>query len=175
MVDVQQLLGATDVGRYHVVTKNHSERFIPDQRRRDEDRVAEARWAYRVFSSMFVIFALIALILSAVGLYAITAFGVSQRTQEIGVRIALGAGGAHILRLVLRQGLTQLTLGLGLGLIGAFALTRVLGSIMIQVTPTDPLTFAAIMVLLAAVAVLAFIVPARRACRLDPVTALRDE
>ncbi len=140
-----------------------------------EDRVAEARWAYQVFSSMFVIFALIALILSAVGLYAITAFGVSQRTQEIGVRIALGAGSAHILRLVLRQGLTQLTLGLGLGLIGAFALTRVLGSIMIQVTPTDPLTFAAIMVLLAAVAVLAFIVPARRACRLDPVTALRDE
>ena len=105
------------------------------------------RWAYQVFSSMFVIFAFIALVLSSVGLYAVTAYGVSQRIQEIGVRLAFGAGSGHILRLVFRQGLTQLALGLGLGLVGAFAVTRVLGNLMIQITPTAPLTFVSIVLI----------------------------
>jgi len=140
-----------------------------------DERVSRERWAYQVFSTMFVIFALIALTLSAVGLYAITAYGVSQRTQEIGVRLAFGASGRHVLGLVLRQGMTQLGVGLVLGTLGALALTRVLSSIMVGVTATDPLTFFGIGVLLLLVALSAFVVPARRACRLDPVLALRDE
>jgi hypothetical protein len=102
-------------------------------------------------------------------------FNVSQRTQEIGVRVAFGAGSGHILRLVVRQGLTQLALGLCLGLVGAFALTRVLGNLMIRITPTDPLTFISIALILTAVAVATLVVPARRASSVDPVVALRNE
>lgn len=136
---------------------------------------AQATWPYRVFGTLFAIFALIALVLSAVGLYAVMAYSVTQRTQEIGVRMALGAGTRRVMWLVLRRGLVQLTIGLALGLAGALALSQVLTSLLVVGVPArDPVTFAVITTLLAAVAVAACLIPARRATRVDPLVALRD-
>jgi predicted permease len=140
-----------------------------------EEHFIEARWPFRVFGTLFAIFAGIALILSAVGIYAVMAYAVSQRTQEIGVRMALGASAGQIVMLVLRRGLIQLAVGLAVGLAGAFGVTRVLRSLLVQVTPTDPVTFASISALLTVAAVLACWLPARRAMRVDPVVALRYE
>jgi len=128
-----------------------------------------------VFGSLFAVFAGIALVLSSVGIYAVMAYAVSQRTQEIGVRMALGASGRSILRMVMRRGLAQLAIGLGAGLAGAFGVTRVLKALLVQITPTDPVTFVTISALLSAVAVAACWVPARRVMRVDPVVALRYE
>jgi predicted permease len=139
-----------------------------------EEMLARATWPYRIFGSLFAIFALIALVLSAVGLYAVMAYSVTQRTAEIGVRMALGADRRQVSWLVLRRGLLQLAIGLTLGLAGAYGLSQVLTELLAGVTPTDPLTFAAITALLTAVAGAACLLPARRASRLDPVVALRD-
>jgi ABC-type antimicrobial peptide transport system permease subunit len=120
-------------------------------------------------------FALIAVLLAAVGLYGVTSYSVAQRTQEIGIRIALGAPRGNMARLVLcqaaRLGLTGMAAGLGL----AFALTRFLGSILFGIKPTDPVTLMAVCVFFGAVAMAAGYLPARRATRVDPVTALRNE
>jgi predicted permease len=140
-----------------------------------DQMLAQARWPYRVFGGLFALFAFIALLLSAMGLYAVMAYSVTQRTQEIGVRMALGAVGRQVSWLILKRGLTQLGLGLSIGLVGAFALSRVLSSLLVQVTPTDPVTFVAITGLLMAVAVAACLIPARRATRVDPLVALRAE
>lgn len=139
-----------------------------------EQMQAQATWPYRIFGTLFAVFALIALVLSAVGLYAVMAYAVTQRTQEIGVRMALGAGSQQISWLVLRRGLVQLGIGLGLGLAGAYGLSQVLTQILAGVSPTDPVTFISITVLLAAVALAACLIPARRATRVDPLVALRD-
>jgi putative ABC transport system permease protein len=136
--------------------------------------MAQARWPYRVFGSMFAIFACIALVLSAVGIYAVTAYAVTQRTQEIGVRMALGAQGSQVSWLILRQGLVQLAIGLALGLAGAWPLSGVLQSLVVQIPTKDPLTFAAIVAILVAVTLAACLVPTRRATRVDPLVALRD-
>jgi putative ABC transport system permease protein len=136
---------------------------------------AEARWPYRVFGSMFVIFGIIALVLSAVGIYAITAYTVTQRTQEIGVRMALGARSQQISWLILRGGLVQLGVGLALGLLGAFGVTRVLKSLVAQIPATDPVTLVSISLLLIAVTLAACVIPSQRATRLDPLAALRVE
>jgi putative ABC transport system permease protein len=135
--------------------------------------LSQARWPYRVFGSMFVIFAVIALVLSSVGIYAITAYSVTQRTQEIGVRLALGASSDQISWLILRGGLVQLGIGLTLGLFGAWGVSLALRSIVAQIPATDPVTFIGITVLLTVVTVSACLIPARRATRLDPLTALR--
>jgi putative ABC transport system permease protein len=133
-------------------------------------------WPYRVFGTLFTIFAFIGLVLSAVGLYAVMAYAVTQRTQEIGVRMALGAQGSQVTWMVLRRGLFQLGLGLVLGLAGGLFAGRALPSrILVQTTATDPLVFVAITVVLSAVAVTACLVPARRAMRVDPLVALRAE
>jgi putative ABC transport system permease protein len=137
--------------------------------------LARDRWPYRVFGGLFGIFALIGLGLSAVGLYAVMAYSVTQRTQEIGVRMTLGADRRQVSWLVLKRGLVQLAIGLTLGLAGALALSRVMLSVLVQVTPTDPVTFAAITVLLTLVSIAACLQPARRATRVDPVVALRAE
>jgi putative ABC transport system permease protein len=121
------------------------------------------------------IFAGIAGVLSAVGLYGVLASAVRERTAEIGVRMALGAATAGIFGLVIRQGLKLSAIGLGLGLVAAFALTRTMQSLLVGVSPTDPLTFAAIGVFFFSVAVLACWVPARRASRVDPLEAMRGE
>jgi putative ABC transport system permease protein len=140
-----------------------------------DDQLALGRWPLRVFGSMFGIFAGIALLLATVGLYAVVAYGVNQRTQEIGVRVALGASATNILRMVFNSGMRQAAIGLVLGLAAAFGVTRVLSTILVGVSPTDPLTFGIVAVLLLASAVLGCTIPARRAMRVDPAVALRHE
>jgi predicted permease len=120
-------------------------------------------------------FAVLALVLSAVGIYGVVMYGVTQRTRDIGVRVALGARPAQVVGAILGQGLRLAVFGLGIGVVGAVALTRVLRAQLFDVSPTDPATFAAIVVLLAAVAALASWLPARRATRVDPIEALRTE
>jgi putative ABC transport system permease protein len=130
-------------------------------------------WPFRVFGTIFSILAFIALTLASVGLYAVMAYAATQRTQEIGVRMALGADGRHVSWLILRTGLLQLAMGLTLGAIGAYFLSGALSSVLVQVTPTDAPTFAAVIALLTVVAIVACLVPASRAARVDPLVALR--
>jgi putative ABC transport system permease protein len=140
-----------------------------------DQMLSQQMWPYRVFGSLFAIFAFIALVMSAVGLYAVMAYSVTQRTAEIGVRMALGAEGRQISWLVLRRGLIQMGLGLTIGLTGAFFLSKVMRSLLVQITPSDPATFATITVILLVVTICACLFPARRATRVDPLVALRAE
>jgi putative ABC transport system permease protein len=140
-----------------------------------EDILAQRSWPYRIFGTLFTTFAVIALLMSSIGIYAVTAYGVGQRTQEIGVRMALGAGRREILWLVLKQGITRIVFGLALGVAAAFGASRLLSAVLVNVTATDPATFISISILLAAVTLVACFLPARRATRLDPVDALRTE
>jgi predicted permease len=143
---------------------------------RTMDQNLEAqRWDVRVFGTMFTVFAGIAIVLATVGLYAVTAYSVTQRTQEIGVRMALGAQAEQVRWLILKRGLIQLGIGLTIGLAGAFGVGRLLRSLLVQTGPTDPLTLASITILLVTVGVAACLWPARQATRLNPVTALRYE
>jgi putative ABC transport system permease protein len=140
-----------------------------------DQNLAQQRWPFRVFGTMFAMFAGIALVLAAVGLYAITAYSVAQRTQEIGVRMALGAQPAQVRWLVVRQGLVQTAVGLVLGLAGAIGVGRLLESVLVQIGSRDATTLTSIVILLAVVATAACLAPARRATRLDPLVALRYE
>jgi putative ABC transport system permease protein len=129
----------------------------------------------RFNATLLVIFAAVAFVLTIVGLYGVMSYSVAQRTNEIGIRMALGAQTGDVLRLIVSQGFKLVLIGLGIGLVGAFALMRVIASLLFGVTTKDPLTFAAVAVLLALVALLACYIPARRATRLDPLHALRYE
>jgi putative ABC transport system permease protein len=140
-----------------------------------DEALAQRRWPFRVFGAMFAIFAGIALVLSAVGLYAVTAYSVTQRTTEIGVRMALGAQPGQVLWLVLRRALVQLAIGVPIGVAGTFAVGKVLESVLVQTSTRDPVTIGSIAVVMIAVSVAACLWPARRATRLDPVSALRYE
>jgi putative ABC transport system permease protein len=140
-----------------------------------EERLAVNYWDQKIFGTLFGTFAIIALLLASIGLYAVIAHSVSQRTQEIGVRMALGASAANVLGLVLRQGLVQLGIGLAIGLAGAFATTRLIASELQDVKATDPATFALISLVLSGAAILGCLIPARRAMAVDPVVALRNE
>jgi len=122
---------------------------------------------------LVVVFALTALLLAVAGVYGIVAYGVAQRTREIGVRMALGARAADVLQLILRQGLTMALIGVGIGMLGSFATARMIQSLLFDVQPTDPLTFVTVAAMLILVAALACYVPARRATRVDPLVALR--
>jgi putative ABC transport system permease protein len=129
----------------------------------------------RLTTVLLGLFAALALLITAAGIAGVMALTVSQRTHEIGIRMALGASASSVLRLVLRQGLTLVLIGLALGMAGAFALTRLMSTLLFAVEPTDPLTWLAVALTLAAVAALACFAPARRATLIDPLTALRSE
>jgi ABC-type antimicrobial peptide transport system permease subunit len=137
--------------------------------------VAEATARENFNMTLLSVFAGIALLLAAIGIYGMLSYSVEQRSQEIGIRMALGAQGADVLWMVVKQGMTLAGLGIGIGLAGAFGLTRLLRALLFGVKPNDPITFAAIGLVLALVALVACWVPARRATRVDPMVALRYE
>jgi ABC-type antimicrobial peptide transport system permease subunit len=140
------------------------------------ERLLSQASAERRFSLLLLtLFAGIALLLSAIGIYGVMAYTTTQRRHEIGVRMALGAGGRDVLGLVVGQGMRLVGIGLALGLTGAWLLSRVLTSQLYGVTAQDPVTYLTVAVLLGAVALAASYVPARRAVRVDPMTALRSE
>lgn len=129
----------------------------------------------RFFTLLFAVFGALSLVLAAVGIYGVLAYSVRQRTQEIGVRMALGAGASDVLRMVTGSGVQLVGIGIVIGTIAALMLTRVLASQLYGITPTDPLSFAAAVAFLGAIALLATYIPARRATRVPPMTALRPE
>ena len=137
-----------------------------------DDVVMNSLGTRRVSMQLFAVFAGAALLLAAIGIYGVLAYSVTQRTQEIGIRMALGAQKSDVLGLVIRQGMTLTVIGIAVGLVGAFALTRLIASLLFGVAATDPLTFTAIPLLLLFVALVACYLPARRAARLDPKSAL---
>jgi putative ABC transport system permease protein len=124
---------------------------------------------------MFSIFGGIAVFLAAIGVYGVIAYGVTQRTHEIGVRVALGARAADVLRLVVGRGVALTGIGVLIGVLGAVAVTRVTATMLFDVSPTDPLSFVGVSVFLVGVSALASYIPARRATRVDPLEALRHE
>jgi putative ABC transport system permease protein len=140
------------------------------------DQLAERTISQRRFNLLLLgAFAVLALVLAAVGLYGLISFATAQRTHEIGVRMALGAQSGDVLRLVMGQGLRLILLGVACGLAGTLALTQLLKSLLFGVSATDPLTFAGVAALLTVVALLACYIPARRAMKVDPMIALRGE
>jgi predicted permease len=140
-----------------------------------EENMSIAYWGPRVAAGMATTFGVLALVLATMGLYSVMTYDVSQRTHEIGIRMALGAQVRDVLRLIVSQGMRMALIGIVLGLAGAFALTRVLASLLLGVGTTDSVTFFGVAILLVAVALLACYIPARRAARVDPLVALRHE
>ena len=125
--------------------------------------------------TLLAVFAGIALLLASVGIYGVLSYLVGRRTQEIGVRMALGAQRLDVLRMILSDGARMALVGIGIGLAAALALTRFMASMLFGVKPTDPITFLGVSLLLCAIALLACYVPARRAMKVDPIEALRYE
>src|SRR5437870_3855684 len=140
-----------------------------------EQLVASSLTRQRFYASMLGVFAAIAAALGAIGTYGVLAYAVGRRTNEIGVRMALGAQRRDVLRLVLRRGLILTAAGIALGIAGAAGLTRSLAGMLYGLTPLDPSTYATVAIVFAAIAALASYVPARRATRIDPMVAIRCE
>jgi putative ABC transport system permease protein len=120
-------------------------------------------------------FALVAIALSAIGIYGVVAYLVGQRSRELGIRIALGATPSRVVKMVVREGVAMVAVGVGVGLVGALALTQLMGALLFNVKPTDPVTYAAVTVLLGVVALIASSVPASRAAHVDPAMAMRAD
>jgi putative ABC transport system permease protein len=140
-----------------------------------ESLVDNALGSKRVLLGLVAAFATVAVVLAGVGIFGVMSFAVTQRTHEVGVRMALGARGGEVLRLIVGQGLRLTGVALVIGLVAASGVTRLLASQLFGVTPADPVTFAAVPLVLGAVATIACYLPARRASRLDPLMALRRE
>jgi ABC-type antimicrobial peptide transport system permease subunit len=140
-----------------------------------DDLLAFQRWGQRVFGTMFFTFAALALLLAAVGLYAVTAYGVSQRTREFGVRLALGAPTRHVAWLVTRRTSVQLAAGLLLGAAGAVGVSKVTPAVVSASRAGEPAFLAMVVALVIVVAAMACLLPARRAVRVDPIVALRND
>ena len=140
-----------------------------------EEVVSKSMVQPRFLALLLATFSGIALFLAAIGIYGVMAYSVAQRTQEIGVRMALGARPVHVLKLVLGQSLVMLVMGAVIGLAGAFALTRLMRTLLFEVTATDPVTYVSVIGILTVVALLACYIPARRAAKVDPLVALRYE
>jgi putative ABC transport system permease protein len=152
------------------------DRDLPVFGERTLTQVAAESMSRRRFAMQIVgLFGILALLMAAVGIYGVIAYSVTQRTREIGIRVALGASRNAILRWVLKQGLVLTIAGVVVGLVGAFALTRLLRSLLFGVGPTDIVTYGVLAVLLTIVALLACYIPARRATKVDPLVALRYE
>jgi putative ABC transport system permease protein len=140
-----------------------------------DEILSESVTSQRFSMLLLAIFAGLAMVLAAVGIYGVMSYSVAQRRGEIGIRMALGAQKVDVLKLTVGEGLKLVVIGIGVGLIGAFLLTRLMSSLLFGITATDPLTFAAISLVLVAVALIASYVPARRATKVDPLVALRYE
>ena len=157
-----------------VIQALDSEQPVADVRTMESllaDSLARARFS----TLLLTVFAVVALVLAAVGIYGVMSYAVTQRTHEIGIRMAMGAQSTDVLKLIVKKGLTLTVCGVGIGLGAAFALTQILSSLLYGVSATDPVTFAGISMLLAVVALLACYLPARRATKVDPMIALRYE
>jgi putative ABC transport system permease protein len=139
------------------------------------ERLDRSLWARRAYSWLFAAFAVIALLLAAAGIYGVVSYAVSQRTQEIGIRMALGAQPGQVLREVLGSGMVLVSIGLVVGLAGAFWAVRLLQSLLFGVSSTDPIIYASVVLGVALVGLLANFVPARRAASIDPMRALHFE
>ncbi|HEY6119220.1 MAG TPA: ABC transporter permease [Pyrinomonadaceae bacterium] len=171
--------GASDANQLIAAVRQQIKAIDPDQpiysiRTMDEIR-AESVASERLNLTLLSIFAGIALVLAIVGIYGVMSYAVTQRTHEIGIRMAIGAQPADVFRMVLGQGMGLALVGVVLGLIGAFGLTRLMATMLFGVGATDPLTFASIAALLTAVALIACLIPGRRATKVDPVVSLRYE
>ena len=140
-----------------------------------DEAIAQPLWFVRVFGTMFMIFGFIALFLAAVGLYAVMSFSVSRRTREVGIRMALGAEAARVVRMMVRQGVVQLAAGMAIGMAAAFGVSSLMSMILFDVQPHDLTVFGGVAATLAAAGLLAAAVPALRATRVDPISALRAE
>ena len=137
--------------------------------------VADATAQPRFEMLLLGVFAAVALTLAAVGIYGVMSYSVSRRTQEIGIRISLGAGPAEVLRMVVRQGMVQALAGAAAGIVVALLLSRLMAKMLYGVRPSDPITFGGVAIILGLVALLATCVPARKATRIEPMLALRNE
>ena len=139
------------------------------------EAIARPLWFIRVFGTMFMIFGFIALFLAAIGLYAVMSFSVSRRTREVGIRMALGARGADVVRMIFRQGAMQLAVGMTVGIAFALGVSQLLQILLLDVKPRDPVIYSGVVITLVATGLLACLIPARRATKVDPLTALRSQ
>jgi putative ABC transport system permease protein len=140
-----------------------------------DEWVSSSAMQPRLSALVVGVFAAMAVLIAAIGIYGVLAYSVTQRTREIGLRIALGARREGVVRLIVKEGMTVAAIGIGTGLVGASALGRAVNSLVYGLAPRDPLTFAGVAAMLAFVALAASALPARRAARVDPIVALREE
>jgi putative ABC transport system permease protein len=172
---VRSQLGASLVSALRHEIQSFDKDMVIMQVRTMDDAVAESIAQPRFRMLLLSTFACVALLLAATGVYGVMAYSVAQRTHEVGLRLALGAARGDVLRLVLGQAAWLALAGIGVGIAGALALTRSMSTLLFRVEPTDPITFTGVAVALAAIALLASFLPARRALRIDPMVALRHD